>query len=413
MSKAIFFNVPAYGHINPSLGLVSELVRRGEQVIYYATEEFHANIEGTGAEFRAYDNIPADLLEDVNGNPFILSVRMIDACALMLPELLEIVRAENPDYIIYDSMCPWGWQVAHHLNLPSVSSMGLFATSVNMFIKSGKFPALFMQAARNFGLLWKYNRKAAALERMLGVKAPSFVESLNSGGDLTLVHTSATFQPNADSFPKSYKFVGPSIQERNESVDFPFEWLGIKPLIYISMGTVNNDQLAFYRECLAAFDENFQVVMSIGNRVEMRDLGAIPENYIVRRYVPQLELLPAVDLFITHGGMNSVQEALYHKVPLIVIPQTMEQSIVGGQVAKLGAGVMLDKAKANRESLREAAYEVLDNGRYQSGATQLGESFKAAGGYRRATDEIFALLHKRVSVAERVQSTFTKSIIGA
>jgi UDP:flavonoid glycosyltransferase YjiC (YdhE family) len=52
MSKVIFFNIPATGHVNPSIPLVKELVTRGERVIYYCTETYRAKIESTGAEFR-------------------------------------------------------------------------------------------------------------------------------------------------------------------------------------------------------------------------------------------------------------------------------------------------------------------------------------------------------------------------
>ena len=53
MSKILFFNIPAYGHMNPTLPLVAELVRRGEQVIYYSSETFQPAIEQAGAAFRS------------------------------------------------------------------------------------------------------------------------------------------------------------------------------------------------------------------------------------------------------------------------------------------------------------------------------------------------------------------------
>src|SRR6266568_289896 len=57
MSTAIFFNTPAYGHINPTLPVVTELVKRGERVIYYAMEEFRAAIEHIGAIFCSYEHL--------------------------------------------------------------------------------------------------------------------------------------------------------------------------------------------------------------------------------------------------------------------------------------------------------------------------------------------------------------------
>src|SRR3712207_4800410 len=106
MSKPIFFSVPTHGHVMPSLPVTAELVRRGEDVIYYLTDEYRHSVEATGATYRAYDHYPSGLLEDVGGNPFVLAERMVDACRAMLPGLLDVVRAEKPDYIMHDAMAP-------------------------------------------------------------------------------------------------------------------------------------------------------------------------------------------------------------------------------------------------------------------------------------------------------------------
>lgn len=55
MAKVLFFNLPAYGHMNPTLPLVAELVHRGEHVIYYSSEAFRPAIEQAGATFRGVD----------------------------------------------------------------------------------------------------------------------------------------------------------------------------------------------------------------------------------------------------------------------------------------------------------------------------------------------------------------------
>ena len=57
MGKAVFLNFPTHGCINSILGTVSELVNRGQKIIYYCTEEFRNKIEQTGAEFRPYKGV--------------------------------------------------------------------------------------------------------------------------------------------------------------------------------------------------------------------------------------------------------------------------------------------------------------------------------------------------------------------
>lgn len=400
MSKVIFFNVQAHGHVNPSLALVSELVQRGEKVIYYCTEEFRSLVEPTGVEFRAYQDMPPGLLDDVHGNPFILCGRMIDACGAMIPGLLEEVRAEEPDYILYDSMTPWGKMIGDHLGLPTISSMSIFALHPRIFMQIPEIFAILKLGISNLGRLQQYNRKADALEHDLGMRPLDFFTSLNSPSEMTLVYTSSLFQPNAELFGDGYKFVGPMTSPRLQDQTFPFDQLDGRPVLYISMGTVNNNVLPFYQQCLAAFDDgDYQVIMSVGGQINLADLGYIPENFIIRRHVPQLDVLQYTDVFITHGGMNSVHEAFSNNVPLIVIPQTDEQGLVAKQVARLGSGVKLDKNRLNPQVLRQAAQEVMENWRYQNGAARINESFKAAGGVKRAVDEIFAFVgHAESSV---------------
>jgi MGT family glycosyltransferase len=321
----------------------------------------------------------------------------------MIPALLEEVQAEQPDYILYDSMTPWGKMIGDYLSLPTISSMSIFALHPRMFMQSLEMFSILKLMIANFGRLQEYNRKAAVVERDLGVKPLDFVSSLNSASALTLVYTSSLFQPNSELFGDGYKFVGPMISARPQDKYFPFDQLDGRPVLYISMGTVNNNVLPFYQQCLAAFDGgDYQVIMSIGGQINLADLGNIPENFIIRRHVPQLEVLQYTDVFITHGGMNSVHEALSNNVPLIVIPQTDEQGLVAKQVAKLGAGIKLDKKQLNPEILRQAAQHVLENWRYQNGAARIRESFNAAGGVMRAVDEIFAFVNHTQSMIEKV-----------
>src|SRR3712207_1664174 len=108
MSTVTFYNLPSHGHINPTLPLVAELSRRGEQVIYYATEAFREKITSTGATFRDYGpSYDLDTTTDLGG-PFGLMARSIETTESILPALLEQARADRPDYLLVDSICVWG-----------------------------------------------------------------------------------------------------------------------------------------------------------------------------------------------------------------------------------------------------------------------------------------------------------------
>ena len=120
------------------------------------------------------------------------------------------------------------------------------------------------------------------------------------------------------------------------------------------------------------------------------DLGRPPPNFIVQPYVPQLEVLRRARAFVTHGGMNSVGEALSFGVPVVVVPQMGEQEIVGRRVEQLGAGLFLPKAAVTAEALRAAVRRVIAEESYRHQASRVGETFRAAGGVRRAADAILA-----------------------
>ncbi len=389
MSKAIFFNTPTSGHINPTLPVVAELVRRGEQVIYYLTEAYCKQVEATGANFRPYASIGDDYYErsGLDGsNPMRTARTMIETTRDILPEILDILRAEKPDYMMYDSMCPWGWYAARVLDIPSVSSMSILTLTPGMIVQSGQLPSLLRLILPNLGQLRQFGKVAGELERTYGIKPPNFANFLNAMGTISLSYTSAAFQPDSDKLDKSIRFVGPAIEPRADASGFPFDQLDDRPLVYISLGTVINQNLDFYRACLRAFGNGpYQVVMSIGQRTDIAALGEIPANFIVRNHVPQLEILQRAALFITHAGMNSV--------PMVLVPQQAEQNLVAWRAQQLGVGLKLNKVSLER--LREMAGRILKDDTFRQKAAMLGESLRCAGSYRRAADEVLAMVNTR------------------
>jgi MGT family glycosyltransferase len=111
-------------------------------------------------------------------------------------------------------------------------------------------------------------------------------------------------------------------------------------------------------------------------------------NLIVHPYVPQLELFPRVSVFITHGGMSSVQEALSFGVPFVVFPQTVEQSATARRIAELGVGVVLSGDGFTGSDLRAALERVMADPAFRQDSLKMRTSLGAAGGYQRAADVI-------------------------
>ncbi|MBN1286747.1 MAG: glycosyl transferase family 1 [Anaerolineae bacterium] len=392
MSKVVFFNVPAHGHINPTLAVVRELIQRGEKVIYYATEAFRPKIERTGAVFCAYRGVPDYDLAGFSGNFIRLAALLMEATQSAMPALLESIEATQPDYIIHDVLCVWGKLLSQITGIPAVASTCLFAfTPATTSSSFGFVLNLARMVSTSLPSLVRFGRAGRALARTYGVRPPSHIEALGNHEALNIVYTSRAFQPNSDALGDDYKFVGPPIAPRDDATDFPFDRLSGGPVIYISMGTIFNERADFYRACFDAFaGGEHRVVMSVGDKIAADGLGVAPSNFIVRNFVPQLQVLQHADLFITHGGMNSVHEGMYYGVPLVVIPQMAEQGLVAEQVVRVGAGVRMDAVRITPGALRAAAARVLADPAFRERSAQIGQTLRAAGGYIRAADEIFA-----------------------
>ncbi|HTK10315.1 MAG TPA: macrolide family glycosyltransferase [Ktedonobacteraceae bacterium] len=238
--------------------------------------------------------------------------------------------------------------------------------------------------------------RLADLEATYGLSLPKNPYLLMAGTEpLNLTFLPRVFQPHAELFDERFLFVGPSIAPRNDAQALhlaPTE----QPLLFISLGTIFNNRAAFFRQCFQAFGQQpLQVILACGSNVDIDSLGEIPANFLVRPYVPQLDVLRQTTVFVTHGGMNSTMEALYYGVPLVVIPQMVEQAMTAQRVSELQLGLMLQPEQVTVEALQAAVREVLNNPGFKERATQMQGEIQQAGGYKRAADAILALTHKQ------------------
>ena len=399
MARIVVLNIPARGHINPTLALVRELVTRGETVIYYSFSEFQSAIEATGAEFRSYEQPLNFDPTSPDPNIFRFATQLLETSQMLIPQLLPQVQADAPDIIIHDSLCHWGLAIARILSVPAICSTTTFAISskvaVSSFSNAMHFWTMLLTAIpeqRRFRRIRDdlRQRYGTASGNTVGVAPDGPAEMFQNDSERNIVFTSSAFQPHSSTFPKHYRFVGASIVEPNVPPSERFPLPPAQRRIYISLGTLFNDNIAFYKACFEALSTiDAHVVMSIGKKLSVEDLGEIPSNFSVYNFVPQLEVLRQSDLFITHGGMNSVHESLWFGVPMIVVPQAADQNFVANRVESTGAGVVLQNNSLTPERLRNAVEEIFTSlHSYKPKAAALGQSLKDAGGFMRAADEV-------------------------
>ncbi len=387
MALIFVFNVPARGHINPTLPWVRELVERGHAIRYYASHEYAAAITATGADFRAYQPDTGQLVPPEN--LLWLASLLLVMTERWLPSLLADVAQERPDVIIHDSLAPWGRALAQICSIPAINSTSTFAINSQTVATSPQFLLQFAAmllpglpaTIRSLAVAWR-------LRARYGLRGLGVVDVFSNTAPTNIVYTTREFQPRGEHFDDSWQFVGPSLPA-NTDTPLPLQ-RDDRPLLYVSLGTIFNNQLAFFQRCIQAFGNGpFQVLIATGQQIEIEALGELPANVTVQRFVPQVTVLRQAALFITHGGMNSVHEGLSAGVPMLVVPQSPEQLLVAEQVAASGAGLLLMPRAATVTQLR-SGIQQLQAPSYRKAAGRLGDSMRAAGGYHRAADLIEA-----------------------
>jgi MGT family glycosyltransferase len=384
MSKVLYVNANLYGHINPTLPVVKELVERGEEVYYFSTKEFQTKIEAVGAKFVDYGESFEHFLHSFRpygDHPFYtLMEYMLAMDRIIVSIVLDKTVGMTFDYMLHDIMFGGGTILSKKLKLPAISTCSSFV------MEKPPIPLRMLEPGFHPQLDFLYGELRAAkvewdLEKLQMSDIFCKKEALN------LVFTSKRFQPQGDTYDASFQFVGPSLTDRQETLEFTLDTSKI--IIYISMGTITNNCINFYNKCLEAFpNDDYQIIMSVGKKIDISSLQQIPNNYLVRNYVPQLEVIKHADIMISHGGLNSVSEALYYGVPVIAIPLSNDQPAVAKQLTEQGAGITLSMSDITPEILHSSVHVLLAQQSFQIRSKEIGASFVEAGGYKKAAELI-------------------------
>jgi MGT family glycosyltransferase len=149
------------------------------------------------------------------------------------------------------------------------------------------------------------------------------------------------FDFESSHWPPQFHHTGPFHDGKGrEKVDFPWGRLTGEPLVYASMGTVMNGRVDVFRTIVAALTKHkdLQLVLSVGNRVDLDQIGPAPKNAIIVKQAPQLELLKRSSVCITHAGLNTALESLAQGVPQVAIPVTHDQPGVAARIADKQTG---------------------------------------------------------------------------
>lgn len=409
MSHIGIICVPATGHLNVLIPLGYELKQRGHQVTLIGTLDAQEKTEVAGLNFLAYAEKSRPLgftpkflvkMGELSGSEaFKYSIELFRESAIVtIKEGLEVVREAKVDLLLIDQASLGASSIAEYLQIPFVT-----VTCALMLNREESVPPF------NFG--WKYSDSAIAkLRNKLGYKLldrliKPIAQTINSlRSELSL----PPFRQSSDSYsplaqicrqPKEFEFPRQQLPTHfhftssfhsrlsRATIDFPYEKLNGKPLIYASMGTIQNRLFStFNRIAAACQDLDVQLIISLGGSAEPNQVPNLAGNPIVVKYAPQLEILQKASLTITHAGLNTVMESLSCGVPMVAIPIANDQPGVATRVDWTETGLVIPLKKLTVPKLQKAITTVLKDPKYKNNAKKMQAAMEKAGGVQQAAD---------------------------
>ncbi|WP_083959513.1 macrolide family glycosyltransferase [Streptoalloteichus hindustanus] len=383
-------SIPAPGHVHPNLEIMRELVARGHRVTYANTEAYAEAIAATGAELVPYTSTlptedPGTSFDDQIG---FYEIFLNDAIA-MLPQLRAAYENDRPDLFLYDIAGAPARVLANEWDVPEMQLSPTLVAWEGYREDMAAMTEAMLQDPRGAALFRRCDEWLT--ENGLGhLDWASFMSRPPRG----LVLIPRALQPNADRVDLDrYTFVGPCFGDRSHQGTWTRP-ADAEKVVLVSLGSAFTQQPAFYRECLRAFGNlpGWHVVLQIGKHVDVAELGEVPGNVEVHRWVPQLAILEQADLFVTHAGMGGSTEGLYCGVPMIAVPQAVDQFSNADLLVQLGVARRLDTEEATADRLRAALEGLTGDPQVAATLATIRKELREEGGTARAVDLIEARL---------------------
>jgi UDP:flavonoid glycosyltransferase YjiC (YdhE family) len=401
---------PSTSHMMAMLSLGRELQKRGHCVTLFAQPDLERMAKKDAIPFRALDNsrnyVP--LAETFNSHLGGIGdvIRFgIGETSLYCEEAPQIMESAGVQCLIADQLVIAGRTLAERLNIPFVTLCCSVPNSTDPDI-----PPSFMPWPYNSG--WKARFRNWLVYRVMDLFSLPVSRKLNAYRrrwsmaphrrlDDTFSRLAQITQlvPEFDFphkvLPAHLYYVGPYHRKDNPGIDFPYERLDGRPLIFSVLGTALGATPGIWQtiaeSCLGL---DGQLVISLGGRGKTEDYSNLPGHPLVVPYAPQRELLKRVTLMITHAGLNSVMETLCQGVPLVTLPGPNDQAGVAMRVAASGTGEVLPLKACTPDKLRPLVQRVYSDPRYKTRSLILQKAIQRTRGIEEAAE-----------IAERVSQT--------
>lgn len=357
--KGFFLSLPSASAENTLTPIIRHLADSGYEILHYNSETFRPAIQHENIRFRAYPAYEGGYkMETLSENMslFKFGEILIDTAAGLMDFLQEEVEEEKPDFILHTHLVLWGKLLAQKFQLPAIA---LFTTFVldSSFMKSAVSKENQSTIFRPKYLLdaKRFSTKAQHLYDQIGLEGKINIWDVYANKEeLNISFILEPFQPGSKLISPSNKHVGFPVQIDKSCLK--------QEHVYVSLGTIFNRNIDFFSLCIRVLSKfPLKSIISMGTRASSLKSAVIPAQIFLEEHVDQVEVLQKAKLFLTHGGMASVQEAVYTHTPMIVIPKIPEQIITAKRIQELGIGIYLPENELTESSLQAAINRILDN----------------------------------------------------
>ena len=401
---------PYPGHLNPLSALGRELQSRGHRVTFLQIPDLELKVRSEGLNF--YPIGESTYQPGTMAQTFIELAKLSDLKALeysvkFCQEMAETICRDAPKAIAYlgveallvDQLEIVGETVAEGLGLPFIC-----ISSGQVIHRRADVPPFFTPWSYQ-NTLWARLRNQAAYY-LLDRGCQPILQTINEyrqkwnlspyhriyASNSRLAHISqqvAAFDFPIPNLPQHLHYVGPLRNASPKSISFPFDRLTGQPLIYASLGSVQNTKGDVFR-CIAAACEglNAQLVITHGGGMDAAAVAQLPGNPLVVEYAPQVEVISRARLTITHAGLNTVLDSLSYGVPLVAIPITFEQPGNAARIRQTGTGEVIPVSRLSESRLRQTISRVLTQESYLYNAQKIQSAIAQSGGVKKAASII-------------------------
>lgn len=406
--RIAFLSFPDYGHIFPCLELLDCLHKKGAELNFFSTEKFRQILANYPIQFSCYPHESSIEKQRIDGpidregiisQFYSLFTLLNEFNKRIFDNVYFALQEWKPDVIIYDHFISCGKSIADSLQKPAICS-------ISSFIYEEKYIHGGMESFINKYFTGFKKTRTADYYRLKEILEMRFKQNCDNTlqnpltlyagyGNFNIVYTSKAIQPDSRSLSGDYLFIGR--RTSSKEVNGQPEWLERinTPILYVSFGTVFSFQPELLSQCINALRNlDYHAIISVRDARLIQELGEMPEHIHLYPFVPQIEVLKRASIFITHGGFNSINEALYCSVPMLVCPQALDQFYMADWIEKLGCGISLRKRQPDEFDFKKAILKLSSHKFFGEHCRKIGETLRKEDKYDAVWDAILNFKEK-------------------